>query len=122
MKLSALALLCALLGACTRAPSIPPPSIVTTTSTMLSAPPPPAKPGGSSSSSSRSGSSGSWLRRPAEDRSGLPLLLLRLFLLGVRRDDHALARRELATLEDRLEIIGVEGLAVEERLRDRLDL
>src|SRR5205085_2901456 len=47
---------------------------------------------------SRLGSSG--LRRTTEDARGLPLLLLRLFLVGVGRDDDLRARRELAALED----------------------
>src|SRR4051794_23272279 len=62
------------------------------------------------------------LRRAAEDARGLALLLLRLFLLGVRRDDRAVdVRRDLAALVERLELLGVERLALEERLRDLLD-
>src|SRR6476659_3167519 len=67
----------------------------------------------------RSGRGG--LRRTAEDAGGLALLRLRLLFVGVGRDDDTLARRDLATFEDGLELLGVERLALEEILGDRLE-
>src|SRR5262249_9586326 len=46
----------------------------------------------------------------------------RLFLLGVRRDDDALTRRQLAALEDGLDLLGVERLALDERVGERVEL
>jgi len=66
------------------------------------------------------GSGRGGLRRTAEDARGLRLSCF-AFSLSRRSDDDPLARRDLATLEDGLQLIGVERLALEEVLRDRLE-
>src|SRR5688572_26820099 len=51
----------------------------------------------------------------AEDARGATLLLRGLLALGVRRDDDALAVRQLAAGDDRVDLLGVERLALEQR-------
>src|SRR6186713_2110973 len=58
----------------------------------------------------------------AEDARRALLLLLLLALLTVGRDDDALARRQLTTVEAGLDLLGVERLALEQRVREAVEL
>src|SRR5262249_35125038 len=53
--------------------------------------------------------------RRAEDARGAALLLRRLLALAVRRDHDLLALRQIAARDDRVDLLGVERLALEER-------